>query len=125
MSPAAKPATIKRPDHSINFGHADDNHGLFFVPSRPESAESSQASWKHYQRGDEEFEFAILVRGKIRIDGLSVDCNMGKQGLETLSPSKTAEHSCMLGFAGKKYQWDPNPGTACGGSFSSASSRSS
>lgn len=109
--PPAKPATIKRPDHSIDLDHADDNHGLFFVPSPPDRAESSQASWKHYQRGGEEFEFAILVRGKIRIDGLSVDCNMGEQGLETLPPGKTAEHSCMLGFAGKKYPADPNPGT--------------
>jgi hypothetical protein len=109
--PPAKPATIKRPDHSIDLGHADDNHGLFFVPSPPDRDESSQASWKHYQRQGEEFEFAILVRGKIRIDGLSVDCNMGKQGLETLPPGKTAEHSCMLGFAGKKYPADPNPHT--------------
>jgi hypothetical protein len=113
MPSAAKPATIKRPDHSIDLGHPDDNHGLFFVPSQPDPAESSQANWKHYQRNGEEFEFAILVRGKIRIDGLSIDCNMGKQGLETLAPGTTAEHSCMLGFAGKKYP-DPagaNPGT--------------
>ena len=53
---------IKRPDHPIDLAHPDDNHGLFFVPSPPTTSKKAQATWKLYQREDEKFEFAIVIR---------------------------------------------------------------
>lgn len=108
IGPAPRPrstprSVIKRPSHSIDVERPDDNHGLFFVPTRPTPAEKAQVTWKHYEREGDEFEFAIVIRGRIRISGIDLDCNMGAQGLENLDPRKSAEHSCMLGFAGKKY----------------------
>lgn len=111
MPPPAKPPTLRRPDHSIPLDHADDNHGLFFVPSAPGRDEVDGLTWRHYQRRTDEFEFAIVLRGTIRIEGLDVDCNMGQQGLEALPTGRTAEHSCMLGFAGRRYLVGKSPGT--------------
>jgi hypothetical protein len=116
IGPVARPraaprSVIKRPNHSIDLLHPDDNHGLFFVPSPPTPLEKAEVTWKHYHRGDQEFEFAIIVRGTIRLFGIDIDCNMGAQGLETLPRGLSAEHSCMLGFAGRKYAVENNPTT--------------
>lgn len=108
IGPAPRPRTaprsvIQRPNHSIDLLRPDDNHGLFFVPTPPTVAEKAGVTWKHYQRAAEEFEFAIIIRGRIRISGIDIDCNMAAQGLEGPTRVKPLEHSCMLGFAGKKF----------------------
>ncbi|MCA1702242.1 MAG: hypothetical protein LC808_02810 [Actinobacteria bacterium] len=41
----------------------------------------------------------MVIRGRIAISGVSADCNMHRQKIETL-PKTAAEHSAMLGFAG-------------------------
>lgn len=81
------------------------------MPSPPGREESGGVTWRHYKRQADEFEFAILLRGSIRIDGIDVDCNMGNQGLESLPPDRPAEHSCMLGFTGMKYPAGTSPET--------------
>jgi hypothetical protein len=101
------PAVIKRPDFAINLQASDDNYGLFFIPSAPTDAElSGISSWKPYvdEKGQRS-EFAVVIRGEISISGVSVDCNMGQQGLA----NKAAEHSAMLGFAGQRYSTKPSP----------------
>jgi hypothetical protein len=106
-------AVIKRPDFSINLQAPDDNYGLFFIPSPPTVTElAGITTWKPYDDGttNEPFEYAVLIRGHISITGVSVDCNMHQQKIETL-PKDAAEHSAMLGFAGQGY---PAPRSSTG-----------
>jgi hypothetical protein len=93
---------IKRPDSAIKSVTPDHNYGLFLVPAPPTKPEVQQIRWRRYTRGKQDFEFGVILRGRIRISGVGVDCNMGRQGLENL-PKGAAEHSAMLGFAGKRY----------------------
>lgn len=110
--PGTARAVIKRPDSSINLQAPDDNYGLFFIPSPPTSTElAGITTWKPYDDGtNEPFEYAVVVRGQISITGVSVDCNMHQQKIETL-PKDAAEHSAMLGFAGQGY---PAPRSSTG-----------
>jgi len=101
---AQRRPTIKRRDGTIDLAKPDDNHGLFFIPAPPSDEEKAQATWRRYQYGSEDFDFAVIIRGRVRIEGITVDCNMARQGLPTDPGIKNpAEHSCMLGFAGRKY----------------------
>jgi hypothetical protein len=46
----------------------------------------------------------VIIRGRIAIDGLRIDCNMGNQGLAPSPPAQNvAEPSTMLG-----YSWNEN-----------------
>jgi hypothetical protein len=96
-------AVVRRPDFSIPAAAPDDNFGLFFVPAAPQG-DLSNAVWRP---GKDEhgnpFEFAMFIGGSIRLQDLTLDCNMGRQGLESV-PDNTAQHSTMLGFAP---QWYP------------------
>ncbi|MEV6266724.1 hypothetical protein AB0L64_06145 [Kribbella sp. NPDC051936] len=71
---------------------------MFFMPTKPSPEEVAEATWKHYQPGAQEFEFDIILRGTIRIDGVDIDCSMGNQGIGKAE----LERSCMLGFAGRR-----------------------
>ena len=98
------PAVIKRPDNAINLHAPDENFGLFFIPSTPTVSEVAGITWKSHHHSDGRlFEFGIVIRGNIEIDGVMVDCNMGRQGLSALPNKSDAEHSAMLGFAGHEY----------------------
>jgi hypothetical protein len=98
------PATIMRPRGAIDLADPDDNHGLFFVPERPNDQELATAQWHQgYDMNGDPYMFAVIIRGSISINGVRVDCNMGQQGLETLASGVVVEHSCMLGFAGRAY----------------------
>jgi hypothetical protein len=98
-----EPATIKRPDNAIDLASPDDNHGLFFVPAKPSPEEVSQLTWRPGIDDEGPMEFDVVIRGRITIDGIRVDCNMGNQGVESL-PKDAAEHSSMLGFRGIKHR---------------------
>jgi hypothetical protein len=102
-------AVIKRPDSSINLQAADDNYGLFFIPSPPTPTElAGITTWKPSGDGiNEPFEYGVVIRGQIAITCVSVDCNMHQQKIETL-PKDAAEHSAMLGFAGQGYPAPPS-----------------
>jgi hypothetical protein len=103
------PAVIKRPDFSISLQAPDDSPGLFFIPAPPTPAElAGITTWRPYGAGtNDPFEFAIVIRGQIAITGVSVDCNMHRQKIETL-PMDAAAHSTMLGFAGQGYPAPPS-----------------
>ena len=102
LAKASSTAVARRPDFSIPATAPDDNFGLFFVPAAPQG-DLSKAAWKP---GKDEhgnpFEFAVFIGGSINIHDLTLDCNMGRQGLESL-PDNIAQHSTMLGFAPKWY----------------------
>jgi hypothetical protein len=104
------PAIIARPDHAIDPAHPDDNHGLFLIPARPTAAEVDAVVWRTHQTSpkDAPFEFGIVLRGDVEITNLTVDCNMGEQGLADLE-SHAAGHSAMLAFAGQGYKVAPSP----------------
>src|SRR5262245_13948902 len=97
------PAVVRRPDFSIPATAPDDNFGLFFVPAGTQ-LDTSNATWKpgKDEKGNS-FEFAIFAGGSVNIHDLTLDCNMGRQGLESLKDN-AAQHSMMLGFAP---QWYP------------------
>src|SRR5215467_6363325 len=100
-------AVVRRPDFSIPAAAPDDNFGLFFVPAAPQDL--SNAVWKPGK--DEQglpIEFAVVIGGSISIHDLTLDCNMGRQGLEALK-ANIAQHSTMLGFAPKWYSVEPAP----------------
>ncbi|MCA1705617.1 MAG: hypothetical protein LC808_21105, partial [Actinobacteria bacterium] len=108
----AQPAVITRPDFSVDTRAPDDNYGLFFIPSPPTPAELAGITrWKLDDAGKEPFEYAVVIRGEITITGVSADCNMHRQKLETLPKATAAEHSAMLGFAGQGY---PAPRSSTG-----------
>jgi hypothetical protein len=94
-------ACIRRPDHAILPATPDSNFGLFFIPTRPTDEEVAQLTWKPFSDVDGPFEFGVIMRGRIEISRLLVDCNMQNQGLEAMP--KAAEHSAMLGFSGFRY----------------------
>jgi hypothetical protein len=54
------------------------------------------------------FRIRIIIRGDIKISGITVDCNMGNQGLEGL-PKSSVEHSAMLAFSGFTYKAPNGP----------------
>src|SRR5262245_29378652 len=114
--------TIKRPDNGMN---GDFQYGLAFIPACPTSAELGAAQWKraidgqrvtefvpgkdpckkdpHFNRGSE-FEYDIIVRGEVEIQGVDIDCNMLHQPLSQQLPGQPWEHSAMLAFAGTSYK---------------------
>jgi hypothetical protein len=103
------PAIIARPDHAIDPEHPDDNHGLFLIPARPTAAEIGAIVWRpHHIPTQPPFEFGVVLRGDVELTDLTVDCNMGQQGLEGLKKS-AAERSAMLAFAGQAYNVAPSP----------------
>jgi hypothetical protein len=102
------PATIKRPDGAIDRAKPDENHGLFFVPDRPTDDELAHMEWQQRSDGHGAFELGVINRGAIQIDGVRVDCNMGQQDLEEVAQD-AAEHSCMLGFRGMRYDYLDSP----------------
>ena len=110
--PLVPPARIQRPDRSIGIdppGRTDDNFGIFLIPSAPTKAELAGIEWLTFQpKTGAPFEYGIVIRGDIRISSVTVDCNMGNQGLEGLSKDKD-EHSAMLGFSGFTYEAPNGP----------------
>jgi hypothetical protein len=99
---APEPVTIRRPDGSI-LAKPDDNFGLFFVPERPTPDEEAQLTWRPGSDAEGQIEFDVIIRGRITIDGLRIDCNMGSQGLAPPPAPNVAEHSTMLGFRGRAF----------------------
>jgi hypothetical protein len=92
---------------AINLQASDDNYGLFFIPSPPTPTElAGITTWKPYGDGTNS-EYGVVIRGQIAITGVSVDCNMHQQKIETL-PKTAAEQSAMLGFAGQGYPAPPS-----------------
>ena len=72
----------------------DENYGLFFVPERPTPDEEAQLTWRPGSDAEGQIEFDVIIRGRITIDGLRIDCNMGNQGLAPSPPApNVAEHS--------------------------------
>jgi hypothetical protein len=112
---------IRRPTRSIVLSAPDDHHGLFFIPAPP--AESELATMQWHQGTDPEkphdpITFGVVVRGEVRFDNVVIDCNMGKQLLETLDMTirkNKAEHSCMLGFRGNRTSPAGAPGRVYAG----------
>ena len=104
-------ARIMRPGSAVLPATPDDNYGLFFIPAGPTDPELAQAIWKPFTDANGlSFEFAVVMRGRIDISGLLVDCNMQNQGIDQL-PKDAAEHSAMLGFSGWRYPvQQPGPG---------------
>jgi hypothetical protein len=101
---AQGPVTIRRPDDSIDLAEPDWNFGLFFVPERPTPDEEAQLTWRPGSDAEGPIEFDVIIRGRITIDGLRVDCNMDNQGLAPSPPApNVAEHSTMLGFRGRAF----------------------
>src|SRR5207253_1948237 len=110
--PLTPPARIQRPDRSIGInppGRTDENFGIFLIPSAPTEAELAGIEWLSFQpKTGAPFEYGIVIRGDIKIGGITVDCNMGNQGLEGL-PKDQVEHSAMLGFSGFTYKAPDGP----------------
>lgn len=103
-------AIVARPDASLDPKRPDFNHGLWLVPARPTAAEIAGVAWKTHQTSpqDPPFEFGVVLRGDVEISDITVDCNMGAQGLAALE-QHAAEHSSMLAFAGQGYNVAPSP----------------
>ena len=92
-------SSIKRPNGAIEIHQTDDNYGLFFIPDDPTPTELAQiTTWYTHTDPTDPFQYAVLVRGDIVIEGVELDCNMGNQGI--LLEQSAGEHSAMLGFAG-------------------------
>jgi hypothetical protein len=110
-------SSIKRPDKAIDLLRSDSNYGLFFIPAKPTEKEwLSVKKWKTQSTVNPKtgvvttFQYAVIIRGAIKIESLELDCNMGKQELPATMPSEKIEHSAMLGFSGQKYKNDSFPG---------------
>ncbi len=108
---ASKAETIlKRADFSIGAvpGQGMDSYyGAFFEPAPPTEKELQSAEWAVWKEKDgTSYPFTVLVRGRISIENLTLDCNMHQQGIKV---KDEAEHSAMLGFAGRKYQLTSGP----------------
>jgi hypothetical protein len=107
-------AQIKRPDFSIGTDptdpahHRDDNFGLRLVPAKPLDLQGVQ--WKTFTPPPPAmpFQFAVILRGAVRISGVTVDCNMGNQHLEGLK--NEVEHNAMLAISGQGYSAGTGPG---------------
>jgi hypothetical protein len=103
-------AIIQRPDQSIGkvsadnpLGRHDDNYGIYLVPARPLIPVDMQ--WqKHQPTEGPPIEYLIVKGGSVTISGLTLDCNMGKQGLEGL-PKNAVEHSAMFAIRGMRYDY--------------------
>jgi hypothetical protein len=104
-----KKVCIRRADHALLPATPDFNYGLFFIPTGPTDDETAQTTRKPFNDKDGPFEFGVVMRGRIEISRLLVDCNMQNQGLEAM-PKDAAEHSAMLGFSGFRYKAEkPSP----------------
>ncbi|QYN33686.1 hypothetical protein K1T35_35205 [Pseudonocardia sp. DSM 110487] len=91
-------------DGSIDLAKPDENYGLFSVPERPTPDEEAQLTWRPGSDAEGQIEFDVIIRGRITIDGLRIDCNMGNQGLAPSPPApNVAEYSTMLGFRGRAF----------------------
>lgn len=105
LDPSHK-AVIRRPDRSIALTAPDDHHGLMFIPAGPTPGELANMVWHpgtDPSKPHGPITFGVVIRGEVRFENLDIDCNMGKQLLETLDMTlkkNKAEHSCMLGFRG-------------------------
>jgi len=103
LSSRIKKASIRRPDRALSASAPDFNYGLFFIPAAPTADEIAQAAWKPFtDTAGNTFEFAVVMRGSVRISRVLIDCNMQNQGVESMPPH-AAEHSAMLGFSGFRY----------------------
>ena len=65
-------------------------------------------NWKPFVDKHGAFEFGVVMRGRVEISRVLVDCNMHEQGLEH-APKDAAEHSAMLGFSGFRYAVAASP----------------
>ncbi|HNU89242.1 MAG TPA: hypothetical protein PKJ94_13160, partial [Ferruginibacter sp.] len=103
-------SSIERPGNAIDLERSDSNYGLFFIPAKPTDAEwRSVKKWRTHRVVNATtgavttYKYAVLLRGKIKIENTQVNCNMGNQGLPASMPSEKIEHSAMIGFSGEKY----------------------
>jgi hypothetical protein len=110
-------SSIKRPNKTIDLLRSDGNYGLFFIPSKPTDKEwISVKKWKTLSSVNPKtgavrtFQYAVIIRGVIKIENLELDCNMGNQQLPLAMPSEKIEHSAMLGFSGEKFKNVSFPG---------------
>jgi hypothetical protein len=101
-------ALVQRPGCSIgrnSLQRTDNNYGLFLLPARPLIPEPAEMSWQSHQPTvGPPLEFIIMTSGKVKISGLTLDCNMGNQELEGL-PKRAVEHSAMLAISGTQYDF--------------------
>src|SRR4051794_32530476 len=99
---------IQRPDTSIGnnpLHRTDNNYGLFLIPARPLIPEPADMEWQTFQPSvGPPTEFLVMTSGTVTISGVTLDCNMGNQGLAGLS-KKLVEHSAMLGISGTQYDF--------------------
>lgn len=101
-------ALIQRPDQSIGTNplhRTDNNYGLFLVPARPLIPASADMEWQTFQPAvGPPTEFIVMTSGTVTISDVTLDCNMGNQGLTGL-PKKLVEHNAMLGISGTQYDF--------------------
>lgn len=78
-------------------------HGIKFVPDSATPSELEKAKWSSFkdERHGKEFLFTVITRGVIQVTDLTVDCNMGSQGIRK---GDAVEHSAMLAASGSRYE---------------------
>lgn len=110
-------SSIQRPNNAIDLDRSDGNYGLFFIPAKPTAKDwESVSAWRLHRTINAStgivttYKYAVILRGKIKIENTQVNCNMGKQGLPATMPSEKIEHSAMIGFSGEKYSNAAYPG---------------
>lgn len=108
INSAVKTAVIRRPRRTPDQPLPDFSFGLFFIPAGPTTDELAVMNWKPFVDTHGAFEFDVVMRGRVEISRVLVDCNMHEQGLEH-APKDAAEHSAMLGFSGFRYAVAPSP----------------